>query len=175
MTARPSAPYRRQHQALRQLGARLLRVGLRPGARAAEIHGALTLLLAALRFHAAAEAEGLTVTLASDPRPLARARGERFTGELDELEAQLDGFARRWASAEDIARHGVRFRVELLAFLAALGDRLRREERELFPLADSTADCAADCAAGSAPPPRARPIHDEAPAAAPSAVAPPSG
>jgi hemerythrin len=60
-----------------------------------------------------------------------------FKAEVGELWQQYEGFAGRWLSRHVIAADFPLFKSEAKVILAAIDDRCRREDEQLFPVADA--------------------------------------
>jgi len=60
--------------------------------------------------------------------------------EICTLGARFDRFMQRWSTSSAIASDVARFRCEAEVMFGALRERLHRETRELYPLADALAD-----------------------------------
>ena len=77
--------------------------------------------------------------IASGQRETAEiARG--FQREIGHLGRRFDRFMQCWSSSSAIASDVPQFRCEAEVMLTALRERLRRETRDLFPLADALAE-----------------------------------
>lgn len=114
----------------------LATLAVRPGADPVAIRRSLARFVGKLRIHAAMETDALYPSLLEHEDPRVRAKAERLHEELGPLYGLVDDFQARWRDAEAIARHRVRFRIELARVLAKLGWRMRKENLELYPMAD---------------------------------------
>lgn len=72
-----------------------------------------------------------------------------FQREICHVGRRFDRFRERWSTSGAIARDLNQFRCEAEAMLTHLRDRIQRERRDLYPLADALAEPAMD-----KPPPR---------------------
>lgn len=73
--------------------------------------------------------------IASDSREAA-VLARVFQGELGHLASRFDRFLERWSSSDAIAGAVRQFRFEAGMLFAAIRERIHRENRDLFPLAD---------------------------------------
>ena len=90
-----------------------------------------------LSLHLAIEDRMLYPALAGASDPQVAAVGKRFQHEMGGLAAAYEDFARRWDGATRIAAAPGPFGREAVALLDALHARIRHEDRELLPLAES--------------------------------------
>lgn len=119
------------------LAQQLSSAALRPGHDAARIQVSLRRFIGKLRVHAAMETAALYPTLLDHEDHDIRDHAERLHEELGPLYGLMEEFQERWASAELIDTRRIRFRLELARVLAKLGWRMRKENRELYPMADA--------------------------------------
>ncbi len=115
----------------------LSRAALVPGADALELRRLLSRFAGALRVHSAMESDALYPALLAHEDPAVRRVAERLYQDLGGLYATFYEFLDRWDAPDAIASRMIRFRIELIRVLAVLGRRMSRENRELYPLADS--------------------------------------
>lgn len=96
-------------------------------------------LLSLLRVHLSREDEQLYPAMirSGDRRTAATAR--RFANEIGGFAEHLEEFAMRWSSSAVISARFDEFREETLAIFATLETRIRRENQQLYPLADRLA------------------------------------
>ena len=96
----------------------------------------LTRLTGALRSHLATEAETLYPPMIESDHREAALAARVYRDEVTHLAARFDRFVDRWSDAEAIAAARRQFRFEAGMLFAALRDRIHRENRDLFPLAE---------------------------------------
>lgn len=114
----------------------LVRLSMRPFADAAEIRRSLAAFSGTLRVHAAMEEEALYPELLASPDPAVRGIAEGLYRDLAGLYRRWDEFSERWKDTEAISQSTFSFRLDLARVLATLGRRMKREDRELYPLLD---------------------------------------
>lgn len=95
----------------------------------------LVAMSAAVKLHLAAEDRVLYPALAADART--QDIGERYQNEMGGLAQTYAEFVRHWSFAAQIAGDPEGFRNEANAVFKALHQRVQRENRELYPLAES--------------------------------------
>jgi hypothetical protein len=96
----------------------------------------LARLAGTLRTHFAIEAEALYPPMIESSHREAALMARIYRNEIVHLAARFDRFVERWSDAAAIAAARRQFRFEAGMLFAALRDRLHRENRDLFPLAD---------------------------------------
>lgn len=129
--------FRRQHRELQRIAGELTKLALTPGAASSEIRSVLARFVGKLRVHARMETEALYPELLEHDDPSVRDRAQRLHRELGPLYGLVDEFLERWGSAEAIDARRIRFRIELGRMITKLGWRMRRENLELYPMADA--------------------------------------
>lgn len=97
-------------------------------------------LLGLLRLHLMVEDTHLYPELIASGHRQTAAMAQRFADEMGDIAEQLEEFAMRWSSSAGIAAGFDEFREEALAIFAALETRIRRENQQLYPLADRLAE-----------------------------------
>jgi hypothetical protein len=135
----PCDRFRRQHEELTHMAAEIL-AALGPGATAMDATAVRRLLArftGKLVVHAEMENGALYPRLLQDPDPEVRARVSALFEEVKRIYSSFELFARRWATADAIAADPTTFAKETREALRLLGRRLRRENEELYPLADA--------------------------------------
>lgn len=90
----------------------------------------------AIKMHLAAEDRVLYPALSSATDPLAAQTGKQFQEEMGGLAAAYSAFAARWNLASKIAVDPQGFRDDANSIFKALHQRVQRENRELYPLAE---------------------------------------
>jgi hypothetical protein len=96
----------------------------------------LARLAGTLRTHFAIEAEALYPSMIESSHREAALMARIYRDEIAHLAARFGRFVERWSDAAAIAAARRQFRFEAGMLFAALRDRLHRENRDLFPLAD---------------------------------------
>ena len=137
-----TAELRRQHDAATQLMADI--AGQIRAYRGRDDAYRLTLgvaqLLGHLRTHWTKEDGHPYPALIHSGDRQAAAMARRFAGEMGDLAERLEEFAMRWSTSAGIAARFDEFRTEAIAIFAALKVRIRRENLQLYPLADRLAE-----------------------------------
>lgn len=136
-----TANLRRQHDAALTIACEILDVIERmDDAPSHEDAYAATLLLAKLtgllRIHFAQEDQLLYPSLMAEARGGVAAVARSFFEEMGQIGPAFAAFSEKWRAQGAIAAEPALFRGESRALLAALADRIRRENDELYPLAD---------------------------------------
>lgn len=90
-----------------------------------------------IKLHLGAEDRVLYPALASAADPLVAQTGKQFHDEMGGLAAAYAAFASRWNLTGKIAADPQGFRDAANAIFKALHQRVQRENRELYPLAES--------------------------------------
>ena len=133
-----TASLRAQHDAaeamLDEISADLAR--FRSDADAYPLSLKLARLAGILRTHFAAEEEALYPPMIESSHREAALMARIFRDEIAHLATRFDRFIDRWADAAAIAAARRQFRFEAGMLFAALRDRIHRENRDLFPLAE---------------------------------------
>ncbi len=96
----------------------------------------LAKLLGLLRIHLAQEDIHLYRAMISSGDPAAMTTAQRFAAEMGGLAQSFEDFAARWSSSAVIAARFANFSAEAYLILSQLARRVRREDAELYPLAD---------------------------------------
>lgn len=132
---------RRQHDAATQLMAGITgQIGVYRGPGEAYL---LTLgiaqLLGLLRNHLTQEDEHLYPELINSHSPRTAALARRFAREMGDLAMHLEEYALHWSTSAAISAYFDEFREETITIFTSLNTRIRRENRQLYPLADRLA------------------------------------
>lgn len=130
--------YRTQHAQIMQLAAELSQQ-LTPSRLAADATHArriLSDLSGKLIVHLAAEDNLLYPKLFQCHDPGTQAISERFAEEMGSIARTFKNYAVRWGSAAAIQSGAEEFVAQTHAIIDALSERIRRENTELYPLAD---------------------------------------
>ena len=104
-------------------------------------------LLGLLRIHLAREDEYLYPELINSGNCQTAALARRFVAEMGDFAGQLEEYAARWSTSAGITSRFDEFRRESRAIFAVLETRIRRENQQLYPLADRLAEPPARSAA----------------------------
>jgi len=130
---------RRQHDSASALAATLVGQieAYRGSTDAAPIALTVAKLLGLLRIHLALEDKLLYPSMIASADTQAAAVARTFASEMGSLAESVGAFGERWLSAKRIASQFEDFRVDALSVVTVLGDRIRRENDELYPLADN--------------------------------------
>lgn len=108
-------------------------------AAAGEARGLLSTLLGKLSLHLAMEDNALYPRLEKHGDANVREVAKKFMSEMSGVKLTLEGFGRTWTESE-IRANATAFCAETKRIFAVLSDRIRRENTELYPLADKTSD-----------------------------------
>ena len=100
----------------------------------------LARLTAVLRTHFVMEDELLYPRIIASDHREAAVMARVFQSELGHLSDQFERFVERWSLSDAIAASLDQFEYEAGMLFAAIRDRIRRENDELFPLADQIED-----------------------------------
>lgn len=121
------------------------------GADAYSLSLCLAKIAGVLRTHFAIEGQVLyPMLIASEHREMAVV-ARVFEREIGSLADQFERFLQRWGRSAEIAGAIPQFRYECDMMFAALRDRIARENRELYPLADRENAEILERAAGAIP------------------------
>ena len=133
---------RRQHEAAVAIVERILSraEGLERDGVPYEVSLLLAKLTGTLRIHFAQEDKTLYPHMIASTHPDAAATASAFQREMGGLAGQFEAFAARWQTATALAADPNGFRSEAAAIFAALGNRIQREDNQLYPLADAIED-----------------------------------
>lgn len=138
-----STNLQRQHRKLQAMGAELIKLSFTTS-DASGLRRSLSKFSGTLLMHATMEEEALYPSLLSHADPGIRRLAERLHSELGGLYSTWDTFMERWSETREIEAHPIRFRVELTRQLARLFGRMKKEDRELYPVVyrlDRAFDC----------------------------------
>lgn len=107
----------------------------------------LARLASVLRIHTSLGDRFLYPFMIASGQPETVAIARLFQSEIGHLGKRFDRFMQRWSTSSAIASGVQQFRCDAEVMFGALRQRLRREVRDLFPLADALAEPATDRAA----------------------------
>lgn len=136
---RATDKFRRQHEELVVLAGKIQAL-LDPVALtkdATEVRRMVAKFRGVLVVHARMENEALYPRLLEHPEPAVRTKVEAIFRDVGPIYDQVDVYAQRWPSADAIRADVSGFIRDTVVLLRTLGVRLTREDRELYPLADS--------------------------------------
>ncbi|MBK6520447.1 MAG: hemerythrin domain-containing protein [Polyangiaceae bacterium] len=151
------ARFARQHSELSQLAKDVLRA---LDTRTLEIdptpaRRALAVFAGRLRVHAAMEQDALYPSLLASGDPSVVAKARELLDEVGDLYEAFFAHQKRWADAAAIRADAETFCRDTMMLFARLRVRMKRENDELYPLADATAKAAdADLTSPSGTPAR---------------------
>ena len=100
----------------------------------------LSRLAGILRIHFSIADRNLYPFMIEAGSPATAAMAKDFQREICTLANRFERFNQRWSSSSAIASNIALFRGEAAMMIMAIRRRLRRETRELFPLADALAE-----------------------------------
>jgi hemerythrin-like domain-containing protein len=112
----------------------LVQTGVKEHADA--ILGQLVAMSSVIKLHLAAEDRVLYPALVSAADPLVAETGKRFQTEMGDLAQAYTAFVSRWNMASKISHDPEGFRSDANNVFKALHQRVQRENRELYPLAE---------------------------------------
>lgn len=107
-------------------------------AQANEARSLLSRLAGTLSVHLAMEDNALYPRLAARADGPLKALASRYAEEMGGIHADFTSYLSRWRAASAIARDTEAFLAETVDVLAALRERIDREDAELYPLVDAT-------------------------------------
>ena len=157
--------FRRHHHQMRDMMGRIrdildvAHVSLDPGAVATILRE----LFGKFSIHLALEDRLLYPKLRSWPVPHLQAIADRFEVEMGGMKAEFDRYRRAWPGPQAISRDPARFVAETSTVLAALEQRINREDADLYPSFEATACAPAGRITlfGAEPDPRAVPSDEQ--------------
>jgi len=100
----------------------------------------LARLAGILRIHFSLADRNLYPFMIGAGSPETAALAQDFQREICTLATRLERFSQRWSTSSAIANNVTLFRGEAAVMIMSIRRRLRRETRDLFPLADALAD-----------------------------------
>lgn len=132
-----SEMFRNQHKELLDIVGKITPL-LNPQAlkdRSADIRAALTGLAGKITMHLQVEDTVLYAKMLADPK--AKATAERFQREMGGIKTALTGYLGKYATPAAISANPAGFIADTQGIVKALGDRIKREESELYALFDA--------------------------------------
>ena len=144
-TSSPSTPFRstdrfrRQHEELVALGGQIFACLVIPSLEADPnpVRHLLARFKGKLEIHASMENEALYPRLLAHPDAGVRATADRLQDEVGGLYQSVGAYLERWPTSQSISTNAPDFARETFDVLRALGKRMKREDRELYPLVDA--------------------------------------
>ncbi len=139
MRPHPTERFERQHAELVSLAKAVAaeldtrRLSVDPSAA----RRALAAFTGKLRVHAAMEQDALYPRLLASENPDVAKKARELDAEVGTLYATFFTYLERWSSAESIKAAPEDFGRETMMQLHLLGQRMKREDRELYPLVDA--------------------------------------
>jgi Hemerythrin HHE cation binding domain len=141
----PSAPFRstdrfrRQHEELTELGGQIFACLVIPALEKdpAPVRRLLARFKGKLEMHASMEDEALYPRLLTHADAEVRATADRLHGEVGALYQSVGAYLERWPTSQAISGNAPDFARETFEVLKALGRRMKREDKELYPLVDA--------------------------------------
>ena len=100
----------------------------------------LARLTGVLQMHLAAEDKVLYPAMMASNDKGTSAMARTFSIQMGDLGAAYSEYVERWSDHQKILRDAEAFRKQSAKVFAALGTRIRRENEELYPLADALTD-----------------------------------
>lgn len=103
---------------------------------AREVVSLLAQLGGKLKMHLAAEDKSLYPAMFSSSNSEASQAAKKFMDEMGGLKGAFDQYSSKWRSYVAVQNDPAGFATETKSIFAALKDRVQREDKELYPLAD---------------------------------------
>jgi iron-sulfur cluster repair protein YtfE (RIC family) len=130
--------FRKQHAELVEIVQRIER-SLDPqklAAGATEMRGLLSTLMGKLSLHLAMEDNSLYPRLERHPDAKVRDMAKRFMSEMSGVKPIVEAYGRQWTEST-IRADAAGFCAETKKIFAVLADRIRRENTDFYPMADT--------------------------------------
>lgn len=106
---------------------------------AEQLRKLLVELSARVATHLTSEDKVLYPKLVGSKNAKASSTATRFSTEMGTIGVALKEYLGKYPTPETIAKDGAKFSSDTKAIFGALGNRIEREEKELYPLADAEA------------------------------------
>lgn len=103
--------------------------------KSADIRATLTALSGKINMHLQVEDSVLYTKMLADPK--SKVTAERFQREMGGIKTALTGYLGKYATPAAIAANSSGFIADTQGIIKALGDRVKKEENELYPLFDT--------------------------------------
>lgn len=127
--------YSEKHQEIMDEAAGIVKLLDTGTADTNEIRRILSILAGKLKVHLAAEDRYLYPKLMASENDRVRTTAENFVKEMGGIYSSFSDFLTRWPSGSTIGENRELFRSEMKEVVAALSERISREDSELYPLA----------------------------------------
>ena len=106
-------------------------------AEATQVSSLVANLLGKLKIHLAMEDDALYPELLQHPEQKVRDLATKYVNEMGSLKSEVDALRKKWGSASAIQADPTSFIRELQWLFAALRERVKKENDELYPLVDT--------------------------------------
>lgn len=103
--------------------------------KSTDIRATLTALSGKINMHLQVEDSVLYTKMLADPK--SKATAERFQREMGGIKTALTGYLGKYVTPAAIAANPSGFITDTQGIIKALGDRVKKEESELYPLFDT--------------------------------------
>lgn len=103
------------------------------GENARAIASLIVSMSSVIKLHLAVEDSVLYPVLRNSTSTGLARKGEQYQAEMKSIAEKYHGFARRWNTADNVARDPEGFRADANRVLKMLHERIRREDREFYP------------------------------------------
>ena len=103
--------------------------------KSGDIAALLVNIASGIKFHLAAEDRVLYPAFAASGDPAAKALGQKYQDEMQDISTGFAGLVLQWRVGSRIVADPEGFRAHANTVFKALFERLMREERELYPVA----------------------------------------
>jgi hypothetical protein len=130
--------YRKQHREILEVGAKLGAMLNEAGlqADAAPARQTLSQLAGKVKVHLAMEDKSVYPQLAASKKPQTATTATKFKQSMGGLVDVFLAFDKKYAMPKDISSHPADFIKEAKVVMGALGERIKKEEAELYMLLD---------------------------------------
>ncbi|MEK6578293.1 MAG: hemerythrin domain-containing protein [Bdellovibrionota bacterium] len=132
--------FRKQHKDLLGIVGQITAV-LNPAAVKKDPNGVkqlLSTLAGKITVHLAMEDEALYPEILAKGSPQAKQTAQAFMKEMGSIKTVFTGYVGKWSTPDVIGTHAEDFCHETKQLFSALGNRISREDNELYPLYDKT-------------------------------------
>lgn len=130
--------FRKQHGEMFEIVKRIeaLLEPQKAAASANEVRGLLSTMMGKLTLHLAMEDNVLYPRLQNHQDPKVREMAKQFMNEMAGVKPTVEAFGRKWTESE-IRNNAAAFCAETKKLFAVLADRIKRENTQLYPMADA--------------------------------------
>ncbi len=105
---------------------------------AAEISRLIIAMSSIIKLHLAVEDKILYPALQTANNPMLASMGKRFQDEMTSIAMAYLSFARRWNTADNVAKNPEGFRSDANSVLKVLHDRMRKEDVDFYPVIEAS-------------------------------------